>query len=157
HFNQMPPVRPLAPVQQLDAKQLQCTPTGQVLQDFQDAKPLTDLIRDYYTEHKGRPAESIRQLYFGNGYPGIRGWNFFDYVNDEPANNSIAWESAGSSTFQGVAIDRYLLHHSHELVMPLLHIHKINSESRRWLLWFTKDGKAVADDWAKIVKQLDAG
>jgi predicted dienelactone hydrolase len=157
HFNQMPAVRTLAPVQQLEAKQLQCSSTGQVMQDFQDAKPLTDFIRDYYTEHKGRPAESVRQLYFGKGYPGIRSWNLVPYGNVTPAVNTIAWENAGSFNVQDIVIDRYLLHHSQHLVMPLIHIHKLKGESRRWLLWFTKDGKTAANDWAEIVKQLNSG
>ena len=157
HFNQMPAVRTLAPVQQFDAKQLQCSSTGQVLQDFRDAKPLTELIRDYYSEHKGRPAESLRQVYFGKGYPEIRSWMLIPYTSVAPATDTVAWENAGSSTFQDITIDRYLLHHSHNLVMPLLHIHKTTGESRRWLLWFTKDGKAVADDWVEILRQLNAG
>jgi hypothetical protein len=41
--------------------------------------------------------------------------------------------------------------------MPLLHIHKTTGESKRWLLWFTKDGKAVANDWVEILKQVNAG
>lgn len=157
HFNRMPAVRILAPDQQLDDKQLQCTSTGQVLQDFHDAKPLTDLIRDYYTEHKGQTSESIRQLYFGNGYPGIGAWKLMPYNNVAPEVDTIAWENVGTFTFQDIAIDRYVLHHSHDLVMPLLHIHKTTGESKRWLLWFTKDGKATANDWAEILEQLNAG
>ncbi len=157
HFNQMPAVRTLAPVKQLDAKQLRCTSTGQVMQDFQDAKPVTDLIRDYYSTRKGQPAESIRQLYFGKGYPEIRSWKVVPYGNVAPATDRIAWEDSGSSTFQDIAIDRYLLHHSHNLAMPLIHIHKTTGQSTRWLLWFTKDGKAAANDWAEIAKQLNAG
>jgi pimeloyl-ACP methyl ester carboxylesterase len=157
HFNHMPAVRTLAPVKQLDAKQLQCTTTGQVMEDFQDAKPLTDVIRDYYTARKGQPAESIRQLYFGKSYPEIRSWNVVPYGNVAPAADTIAWENYGSSTFQDIAIDRYLIYHSDNLAMPLIHIHKTTGQSRRWLLWFTKDGKATANDWAEIVKQLNAG
>jgi hypothetical protein len=157
HFNQMPAVRTLARVQQLDGKQLQCTSTGEVMQDVQDAKPLTDLIRDYYTEHQGRPAESIRQLYFGKGYPGIHSWNLVRFDNVAPAAGTIAWEEAGASTFRDIAIDRYVLYHSHDLLMPLIHIHKTTGQSKGWLLWFSKDGKAVANDWADIVQQVNAG
>jgi dienelactone hydrolase len=157
HFNQMPAVRTLAPVQQLEGKQLQCTSTGEVMQDVQDAKPLTELIRDYYTEHQGRPAESIRQLYFGKGYPGIRSWKLVAFDNVAPAAGTIAWEKAGASTFGDIAIDRYVLYHSHDLLMPLIHIHKTTGQSKGWLLWFSKDGKAVANDWAEIVSQLNAG
>jgi dienelactone hydrolase len=157
HFNQMPAVRTLALVQQLEGKQLQCTSTGQVMQDIQDAKPLTDFIRDYYTEHRGRPAESIRQLYFGKGYPGMRSWKLVPFENVAPRADTIAWENAGTSTFRDIAIDRYVLHHSHSLVMPLIHIHKTSGQSKGWRLWFSKDGKAVAKDWADIVQQVNAG
>jgi pimeloyl-ACP methyl ester carboxylesterase len=157
HFNQMPAVRTLAPVQQLDAKQLQCTSTGQVMEDIQGAKPLADFIRDYYTEHKGQPAESIRQLYFGKSYAGIRSWKVVAFNNVAPAAGTIAWQNVGTSTFQDIAIDRYVLHHSHNLVMPLIHIHKATGQSKGWLLWFSKDGKALASDWADIVRQLNAG
>src|SRR2546430_10024196 len=34
----------------LDEKALQCTRTGQVMLDFEDARSLMDLIRDYYNE-----------------------------------------------------------------------------------------------------------
>jgi hypothetical protein len=115
------------------------------------------LIRDYYTERKRQPAESIRQLYFGKGYPEIRSWNVVPYGNVAPAAETIAWEKFGSTTFQDIGIDRYLLHHSHNLVMPLIHIHKASAQSNRWLLWFTEDGKVSAKDWAEIVTQLDAG
>jgi pimeloyl-ACP methyl ester carboxylesterase len=157
HFNGMPAVKTLAPDQQIDAKQLQCTASGQVMQDFKHAKPLTDLIADYYTKHRGQTVESIRQLYFGDGYPGIRSWKLVPYDNVAPAADTIAWENAGSFTFQDIAIDRYLLHHSRTLVMPLLHIHKITGKSRGWLLWFTKDGKIGANDWPEIVHQVNAG
>ena len=157
HFNKMPAVRTLAPVQQLEGKQLQCTSTGQVMLDTQDAKPLTDFIRDYYTEHQVRPAESIRQLYLGKGYPGIRSWTAVPFDNVVPAAGTIAWESAGTSTFRDIAIDRYVLHHSHDLLMPLIHIHNTTGQSKGWVLWFSKDGKAVASDWAEIAKQLNAG
>jgi len=157
HFNQMPPVRTLAPVQQLEGKQLQCTSTGQVMLDIQDAKPLTDFIRDYYTEHHGRPAASIRQLYLGKGYPGIRSWRAVPFDNVAPAAGTIAWESNGTSTFGDIAIDRYVLHHSHDLLMPLIHIHSTTGQSKGWVMWFSKDGKAVASDWPEIAKQLNAG
>jgi len=157
HFNQLPAARTLAPLQNIDGKTLQCTTTGQVMLDFQDAKPLTGLIRDYYTEHRGEPAQSVRQLYFDKGYAGIHSWNLQEYNNVLPATGVIAWEPVGSSTFADIVIDRYALRHSHHLVMPLLHIHKAANQGKRWLIWFTKDGKAGVKDWPEIVKQLDAG
>jgi hypothetical protein len=41
--------------------------------------------------------------------------------------------------------------------MPLLHIHRIANHDHRWLLWFSKEGKAGVNDWPEIVKYLDAG
>ena len=40
--------------------------------DFNNARSLMDVIRDYYAEHKNRPAFTLAQLYYGDGYPGIK-------------------------------------------------------------------------------------
>ena len=157
HFNQLPATRTLASVKELDGKTLQCTRTGQVMVDAEDAKPVTDLIRDYYVEHKGQQAPSVRDLYFGQGYPGINSWTVAAYDNVTPPEGVIAWENRGSSAVDQVLIDRYALHHSHGLVMPLLHIHKAANHSQRWLVWFAQSGKAGPRDWPEIRKQVDAG
>jgi hypothetical protein len=157
HFNQLPERHALASTKDLDEKTIQCTRTGQVMLDFDDARSLMDLIRDYYTEHPTKAAESIRQLYLGSNYPGIATWNINEYDGVAPAERQIAWESVGSSTFEDTSIDRYVLRHSGNLVMPLLHIHRTASHSRRCLLWFSKNGKATLEDWPGIRKYLDAG
>jgi len=157
HFNQLPERRALASAKDLDEKTLLCTRTGQVMLDFEDARSLMDLIRDYYTEHQTRAVESIRQLYLGSKYPGIATWNISQYSAIAPAESEIAWESAGASIFEDTSIDRYVLRHSRSLVMPLLHIHRTANQGRRWLLWFSKNGKASVDDWPEIRKYLDAG
>jgi dienelactone hydrolase len=157
HFNQLPESHTLASTKDLDEKALQCTRTGQVMLDFDDARSLMDVIGDYYKEHQTRSVQAIRQLYLGNNYPGIATWKISGYDGVAPAERNIAWERAGSTQFEGVAIDRYILHHSRSLVVPLLHIHRTASQSHRWLLWFSKDGKAGVNDWAEIVKYLDAG
>jgi hypothetical protein len=41
--------------------------------------------------------------------------------------------------------------------MPLIHIHKTRGQSKGWRLWFSKDGKAVANDWPGVVQQVNAG
>jgi predicted dienelactone hydrolase len=157
HFNRLPDRRVLAPVKELEESTVQCTRTGQVMLDFEDARSLMDVIRDYYKEHRTRPTQSLQQLYHGNGYPEIAAWEVRKYDSTAPAEREIAWESAGSSPFEDVSIDRYVLHHNGNLVMPLLHIHRAANQSRRWLLWFSKNGKAGANDWGEIVKYLDAG
>ena len=59
HFNRLPERHALASAKDLDEKTVQCTRTGQVMLDFDDATSLMDVIRDYYTEHQTRTG-SIR-------------------------------------------------------------------------------------------------
>jgi hypothetical protein len=157
HFNQLPEGQALAATRDLDEKAAQCTRTGQVMLDIDDARSLMDVIRDYYTEHQTKPGPSIRQLYLGGNYPGIATWTISAYNGVVPAEREIAWQSAGSSRFEDISIDRYVLRHSRSLVMPLLHVHRNANQNHRWLLWFSKDGKAGVNDWPEIVKNLDAG
>jgi dienelactone hydrolase len=157
HFNQLPEKHTLASAKDLEEKIVQCTRTGQVMLDFEDARSLMDLMRDYYTEHQTGLPESIRQVYLGSNYPGIATWNISQYSGIAAAQNEIAWESAGTSIFEDTSIDRYVLRHSGNLLMPLLHIHRTGSQSRRWLLWFSKNGKATVDDWPVLSKYMDAG
>ena len=100
HFNQLPARHALAPAKDLDEKTAQCTRTGQVMLDFEDARSLMDVIHDYYTEHQTRVSESIRQLYLGGKYPGIATWEISQYRGLTPTEGDIAWESAGTSTFE---------------------------------------------------------
>jgi pimeloyl-ACP methyl ester carboxylesterase len=157
HFNQLPARHSLAAVKEFDEKALQCTRTGQVMVDFEDAKSLLDKIRDYYMEHKNQPVQSLRQLYYGKGYVGAATWKAVKYDGVSPEERQIAWNKTGSSEFEGVTIDQYVLHYSGDLVMPLLHIYRPKSGRRHWMLWFSKDGKASAGDWPQVAKQLAAG
>ncbi len=156
HFNGMPARTSLAPVKELEDKTVQCTTSGQVQLDFADAKPLTDEIRAYYAEHrKVQQPGSVRSLYLGSGHANIGTWTLTKF-DGAPANDSqIAWNQAGTSVADDITIDRYVLHHSHNLVMPLLHVH--NATNQRWILWFSRRGKADANEWPEIVKLIKAG
>ncbi|MGH9495410.1 MAG: hypothetical protein ACRD3B_10465, partial [Candidatus Sulfotelmatobacter sp.] len=156
-FNRLPLEKSLAPVKELDTKAVQCTNSGQVLTDFADARPLTDAISAYYSEHsKTQHSRSIRQLYLGSNYPEIGRWTLAKFEGGPAAGTQIAWEFVGTSdASEGVTIDRYVLHHSQNLVMPLLHIH--NGANQRWTLWFSRNGKASANDWPEILHLLKAG
>lgn len=156
-FNRLPARRMLAPVNELDGAALQCTRTGQVMLDFENARSLMDVIRDYYLEHKKQPVLSIPQLYLGSGYTGVKTWGVGEYSGVPSVNGRIEWENRGASQFEDVTIDRYLLHHSGGLEMPLLHIHKGSERNGRTLLWLGKDGKAAASDWPRIKQYLDDG
>jgi dienelactone hydrolase len=157
HFNRLPARHTLASVKELDENTARCTRTGQVMVDFGDARSLMDVIRDYYKEKQSRQVQSIRQLYYGGNYPGIATWKISEYAGVAAAEREIQWEAAEPVRADDVVIDRYMVHHSRGLVMPLLHIHRPSSHARSWLLWFSKDGKAGPRDWPEIVKHLDAG
>ena len=157
HFNGMPMRRGLPEVKQLDDQTLQSTRTGQVMLEYPNARSLMDVIRDYFEQHKNRPAVTLKELYYAKNYPGISSWQVGEYKGAIPRNDEILWEQMGTTTSDGVSIDRYLLHHSRYLAMPLLHIYKSSSDHRRVLLWLGENGKTSASDWPNVMKYLDAG
>lgn len=156
-FNGMSVRHDLPPVKELDDKSVQCTRTGQVMLEYADAKSLMDVIREYYLEHRGQAAPNFKQLYYGDSYPGINAWRVAKYDGAVPRGKQIEWEAKGSTTFSGVDIDRYLLHHSHGLALPLLYIHKAGSERRPVLIWIGENGKVTENDWPEVKKRLDEG
>ena len=155
HFNGMPMHSGLAPTQSLDEKTLQCTRTGQVKLDFPNARSTMDLIRDYYLEHKNQRTD-LKQLYYSDLYPGVKAWAVREYHDTIPAANEILWQLIGTSRSGDITIDRYLLHHSRYLEMPLLHIYKQQSRGRV-LMWLGENGKITAQDWPEAKKYLDDG
>ena len=131
-FNQLPPKHGLPPVKELDEKALQCTRTGQVMLDHSDARSLMDVIKEYYVDHKqNRAPVTLTQTYYGNQYPGIKTWNVSKYRGSAAVEGEIQWEPVGSFTSGDLVIDRYLLHHSRNLEMPLLHIHNPANKNPR--------------------------
>jgi pimeloyl-ACP methyl ester carboxylesterase len=157
HFNGLPAGKALSSVKELDEKTLQCTRTGQVMLDYDNARSLMDVIRDYYAEHKNHPPTTLKQLYYSDLYPGIRSWTVAHYAGALPAPAEIRWEALGSSQFGDASIDRYLLHHSRYLELPLLYIHKAGDNRRTVMLWLGENGKVTAQDWPSVAKYLDAG
>jgi Acetyl xylan esterase (AXE1) len=157
HFNGLPARRGLPPVKELDEKALQCTRTGQVMLDFENARSLMDVIREYYEEHKSQPAKTLRQLYDSKLYPRISSWSIAEFQREIPGREEVRWEARGNSDFEGVTIEKYLLHHSRYLELPLLYIHKAGRSRRPVMLWFGENGKATAQDWPGLSKYLAAG
>jgi len=154
--NGLPHRTTLAPVKELDGKTLQCTRTGQVMLDYPDARSIMEEVRDYYREHKNSRHGDLKHLYFSSSYPGIDAWSVKEYEGTTPAPKEIRWESVGTSQSGEITIDRFLIHHSRYLEMPLLWIHKPGKD-RRLLLWLGNTGKADAQDWPEITKYLDDG
>jgi hypothetical protein len=146
-FNGITSPATLAPTTALDNEAVRCTTTGQVLLDHPDGRSVMDEIRDYYKAHAGTRATPLATSYYGAGYAGIAQW----------PERRIQWEAAGTSTFDGVAIDKYLLRHSDGLVMPLLHLHREGVAGTRTVLWISDHGKAGAADWGAMQKLLADG
>ncbi len=157
HFNGLPAGKVLPPVKELDEKTLQCTRTGQVMLDYENARSLMDVIRDYYLEHQTKLSVTLKQLYYSNLYPDIDSWSVAQYEGSIPARGEIRWEAMGSSQSGDATIDRYLLHHSRYLELPLLYIHKAGKDHRPLLMWLGENGKAAVQDWPNVTKYLDAG
>jgi pimeloyl-ACP methyl ester carboxylesterase len=156
HFSGMPVRHGLPSVKKLEDKALLCTTTGQVMLDFSDARSLVEVIQDFYKEQKQVRGSTLAREYFGNGYSGIKNWGVDEYKGVQSPPARIGWEFLGNTTSGGVSIDRYSLHHSGQLEMPLLHIHKSSADKRKVLLWFQEDGKAKLENWPEIEKYLNA-
>ena len=146
-FNDVPVQAGVASTTALDDQALRCTSTGQVLLDHADGRSLMDEIRDYYRARADRPRARLAVAYYGPGYPGIVRWRVTHYDRSPAVEHQIAWEAAGTSAFDGVAIDKYVLHHSGGLSMPLLHLHGEGAVRHRVVLWLSDRGKADASDW----------
>jgi hypothetical protein len=69
----------------------------------------------------------------------------------------VRWQAVGSTTIGTVHIDRYVLHHSRYLEMPLLHFYSEGSHPKGGILWFSLHGKASREDWPQISKLLNDG
>lgn len=156
-FNGMPARHGLPPVKELDDKTLKCTRTGQVMLDFENARSLMDVIREYYLKYKNQPAKTLRQLYESELNPRINSWRVAEFERAAPGREEIRWEALGGADFEDVTIEKYSLHHSQYLEMPLLYIHRAHSGGRRVLLWFGENGKATAEEWPTLSKYLGEG
>ena len=160
HFNGMPAQHELAPVkepEEPEEKELQVTQSGQVMTDFDNAKSVMDLIHEYYEEHKSGSKAGLKQMYYSHLYPRTNSWRVTEYQGAVPLPDEISSEPKGSTQSGDIIVDRYLLHHSRYLQMPLLWMHKRNSTSRRVLLWLGDNGKATERDWPQLTKYLDEG
>jgi hypothetical protein len=154
-FNGLPLRHGFDPFTPLSAEVLRCTPSGQVRADI-DGRSLMEVIREHYRATRGRAAETLTERYHASPYPGIDRWPVAAYTAGS-SPGAIAWESAGSTKAGDVDIDRYLLHHSGRLIMPLLHVHRGRASHRPVLLDIGLNGKAGVGDWPRLLARVDAG
>lgn len=126
-FNQQPKQNGLPPVTDIDAEKLLCTKEGQVTVAFKDEKKLTDIIKSYFGSNQSHKGNTVAEMYFGNNYPGIRSW-------------TLEWEKIGQFTTDGMIVDRYIIHHSKYLRIPVSHFHSPTSPGKRTTLWLDING-----------------
>ncbi len=156
-FNGMPAGRPLPPEVKLDDKALWCTKTGQIATDMADARTVQDLVRDYWNDRKGEVKTDLAAMYRGQGYPGIDKWPVVPYKG-YAAMGKISWEAVGTSTVDGLTVDRYLLHHSERLSIPLLSIQAPREKNeRKVILWLNVRGKMAPTEWDEVKRLAGQG
>jgi Acetyl xylan esterase (AXE1) len=156
-FNRQPAPHDAPAVTELGEQTLRCTRTGQVRLDHPDGRSLLDEIRDYARGHAHGPVASLAALYHGAGDPGISRWPIAAYAGVEP-EREIRWETVGGSTLEGIRVDKYVLHHSGGLRLPLVHVHAAGSATpARAVLWMSDHGKARAEDWPTLRKYVSDG
>jgi hypothetical protein len=135
--------------------ELRVTPTGQISVDHPDSKPLLRFIAEYLKD-KPRTKQTLAAMYHASGDPHISAWTVARY-DGSAAPGTLQWEAIGTSQHGAFHIDRYLLHHSTNLNMPLLHFHGDNKPAKGSVLWFSLHGHARDADWPAIAPLLRDG
>ena len=146
----------LPEVRTLPAERLQVTPTGQVRVDL-PGRSFTDVVKDYYETHRSERTVDIATLYAR----GLDAAEAAGPVRVEPdagqgGPNLVTWRLAGSTTWQGPTIDRYLLRHDGIQEITALHIHR-RVPAGRTVVHVDLRGKVTAARWSEMSAHLDAG
>jgi dienelactone hydrolase len=149
-----PPAGPLAEVKVLPAESLWCTRGGQVREEL-GGRSLPEVIRDD-TRAQAAQEQDLAALYRGAGYPGVELWPVVPFAGVAP-REAIGWEASGSARVGAATVDRYRLHHSGGLVIPLLHVRSDGAPRRETLLRLGLHGKIGPGDWPEIEARLAEG
>ena len=144
----------LASVSPLEPEALRCTPTGQVRVDLA-GRSLQELIRDFAREHRGPPLR-IADVYPTRGAKGPGLWPVVPF-DGRSTRDRIAWEARGRSTLGATTIERYVLHHSDGLAIPLIHVHGEPRAPGRVVIRVGLAGKIGPEDWAEVESDLRRG
>jgi hypothetical protein len=155
-FNGMPVRHGLPPVAEFSDADFRVTKSGQVSVDYPGSQTVLQLIAAYSAEVSHRGRNTLAELYRNEQDPDIASWTVGRYEGFSPAKE-LRWEARGSSAAEPVQIDRYVLHHSTYLEMPLLHFHDAGKHPLGAILWFSLDGKASEKDWPKISELVSEG
>src|ERR1700678_2405038 len=149
HFNGMPVRHGLPPITDFSDADLRVTGSGQISVDYPESKTLLQLIAAYSTEASHRSRKTLAELDRSEQDPDVAAWAVHPYAGFAPPME-LRWEARGSSAAGTVHIDRYVLHHSTYLEMPLLHFYSEAGQPKGAILWFSLDGKASEKDWPQI-------
>lgn len=155
-FSKMPVRHGLPPVTAFSDAELQVTKSGQVLVDHPESYTLLHFIAAYADEASHRRRQTLAELYRSEQDPDIASWTVSRYAGFA-GSRELRWESVGSSTAGAVHIDRYVLHHSNYLEMPLLHFHDDSSHPQGAILWFSLDGKVSERNWSDVTRLIGDG
>jgi hypothetical protein len=155
-FNNMPVRHGLPQVTEFSNADLQVTRSGQVSVDYPDGHSLLSLIAAFSAQASRRNGKTLPEMYRAELDPEIDSWTVNRYAGFS-STRELRWEEVGSSTAGAIRIDRYVLHHSTYLEMPLLHIHDDGNHPRGAILWFSLDGKVSQKDWPRIVSLIGEG
>jgi dienelactone hydrolase len=153
-FNRLPARFALDAVNILDAEALRVTPTGQVRVDL-PGRSLPEVIREEWRARPRTP-RSLAEVYRSEGDPGIARWTVAPKGPAPAPASVIAWEAVGSSRLGDVILDRYRLHHSQHLVIPVVHAHRAGAARAPVVLALSLEGSAAAH-WPAVQRHLDAG
>lgn len=156
-FNRMPLRTGLAQANEMPGRDLLCTPSGQVMVQKKDARSLLDLVREYYQGRKFASKHDLAAAYRSGERTRVTRSKVTEFAGQPARDDQILWERRGATRLGGIVVEKFLLHHSSELRMPLLFIHQDSNEKRDTLLWFGEAGKATATDWGELQKRLREG
>ena len=154
-FNGMPVRQGLPAVTTFPEASLHVTRSGQISVDYPDSQRLLHFIAEYAEAAHRSYHKTLAQLYRADA-PDIASWTIVPY-NGVSSPQALEWERTGTDAVGSVHIDRYLLHHSTYLQMPLLHIHDNRPSTNGAILWFDLQGHANEKDWPQIVALLHEG
>jgi hypothetical protein len=155
-FNNMPVRHGLPRVTEFSDADLQVTKSGQVSVDYPEGHSLLHLIAAYPAQASHRNGKTLAEIYRSELDPDIESWTV-DHYAGASSPRELRWEEVGSSTAGAIRIDRYVLHHSTYLEMPILHIHSDGNHPRGAILWFSLDGKVSPRDWPRISTLIKDG
>jgi cephalosporin-C deacetylase-like acetyl esterase len=154
-WNGKPVGRGLPEVTTLPEQMLRCTPSGQVRLDL-PGRSLVDVIREDGTKRPG-PRLDLAGLYRAPDAPDARRWRVVRYDTSRGLQSEeLAFEAVGSTAFGDYVLDRYRLHHSGRLVLPLVHVRPRSASTGSIVIDFGLGGKAGPDEWPRLLEHLNA-